>query len=147
MRFENTDLKRRKCVASLAELLADDAKSILVLRRTTMVRNVHATAIIDQERSRSLQTVLTFLNRYCVLFHSILLFLKILSLPCRSSKFTPLARVQWPRDGLNWRNKIVWLYCQNAAITGTKNLFRGVAQQKPLDSTPPNRSHRYQIYA
>ena len=49
MRFSNVDLKRGKCITPLADLMADDAKSLHVLRLTAVLRNVYAKAIVDQD--------------------------------------------------------------------------------------------------
>lgn len=48
MGFANVDLKRRKCITPLADLLADHANSLHVLRRASTLRHIHAETVVDQ---------------------------------------------------------------------------------------------------
>ena len=48
MGFADVDLQIRIAASPLAELLADDAKSLHVLRRMSMLGDVHTEAVIDQ---------------------------------------------------------------------------------------------------
>ncbi len=57
MGFANVDLQIRIAGSPLADLLADDAKSLHVLRRTSMLGDVHTEAVADQNAGQVGMTI------------------------------------------------------------------------------------------
>ena len=57
MGFANVDLQIRIAGSPLADLLADDAKSLHVLRRTSMLGDVHTEAVVDQNAGQVGMTI------------------------------------------------------------------------------------------